>query len=152
MALSMDTAIARIRDLVAEVTGIADVYAASESDANSIPDAIQSFPCALIFPGPDSGDGYVMNNGWHEHTYLVMIQILESGADVGARAKSVLPFVHRVVEKMASNVTLGGRVAYCVFERQSGFLELDYAGETYLGYEIMLEVMESAAVTPAVGS
>lgn len=151
MALSMATTIAQIRDLVATVTGMNHVYAASEDDDNGLPDVLGEFPCALIFPGGDT-EPYVINNGTHEHTYAVMIQVLQDGSEPGAKAKNVLPFVDRIIETFSVNVTLGGRATYCLFERQSGFVELEYGGETFLGYEVVLEVKEVATASPAVGS
>lgn len=151
MTLSMNDTIAKIRDLVATVTGMEHVYAASESNENSIPDALQDFPAALVFPGADTGDGYVLNNGWEEHTYEVIIQVLQGGPDPGARVNTVLPFVNRIVALFAGNVALGGLVSYCMYAHQSGLAKLDYGDVEYDGYEIVLEVQESAAVTPAVG-
>jgi hypothetical protein len=144
----MQTQIGRIRDLIAEIPGINEVYAASDVGEDAIPDSLQNFPAVIIYPGPDTGDGYVLNNSWQEHTYEVAVQIFESG---GERASSVLPYVDAIIEKFRQNVTLGARATYCVFSRQSGFATLAYGGMDYLGYEITLEVNEQGATTPETG-
>lgn len=149
--LSQTAVCAQVRDLVAQVTAMEHVYAASENDENSIPNVIQDFPAAIVFPGGDVGDGYEIGNNWHEHTYEVIVQIMQGGPEPGERVATVLPFVNRIIELFTGNVTLGGRVAYCFFSHQSGLAKLDYGGEEYDGYVIVLEVQESAAATPAVG-
>ncbi len=150
MALSTATVIGQIRDLVAEVTDMERVYAASETDVNAIPPAINEYPAALVYPG--ATDVYMIGQGAHRHTYDVNIQVLQGGADVGTRAATVLPFVDRIIEKFAVNVTLGNRANSCVFSRSSGFSTLEYAGIAYLGYEITLSVSEQASASPAGGS
>ncbi|HXG36522.1 MAG TPA: hypothetical protein VNL15_06110 [Dehalococcoidia bacterium] len=146
----MSAVIAQIRDLVDEVTDMERVYAPSETDSNAIPLALNEFPCALVFPGPTLE--YILSNGGHRHIYQVKVQVIEGSALVSERAASVLPFVDRIIEKFAVNVTLGSRANSCIFETQSGFVGLEYGGIDYLGYEITLRVSEQAAASPAIGS
>ena len=150
MPISAATTIARIRTLIAEVTDMERVFAASESDENAIPMSINEFPAALVYPG--ATDQYILHTGQHRHTYEVIIQVLEAGADVGERAAAVLPFVDRILEKLVGNVTLGGRVNSCLITGNSGFSKLEYAGGEYLGYEITLTISEQATASPAAGS
>lgn len=151
MALSQTTVISRVRTLVAELTGMERVYAASEDDDNAIPSAFREFPCAAVFPGPTSGE-YLLAQGQQRHTYLVKVQVFQAGADIGERAAAVLPFVDLLIGKFELNVALGGRANSCTFTRCSGFVTLEYAGADYLGYEIDLEVSEQASAAPAYGS
>lgn len=150
MALSQSTVIAQIRDLVATVSGINRVYAASETDENTIPPALNEFPCAMIMPGPTTT--YLLQGGGHRHTYDVRIQVFEGGGDIGSRVATVLPFVDALIEKFAVNVSLGARANSCIFARSSGLSGLDYGGKTYTGYEVTLSVSEQALATPAPGS
>ena len=151
MALSMTAVIAQVRDLIAEVTGMKRVFAASETDENRIPGALNEFPCAIVLPGPSAGD-YILSAGQQRHTYEVKVQVFEAGADMGSRAAAVLPFVDLIIAKFEVNVTLGSRANHCIFRRQSGMVGLEYAGVTYTGYEITLEVSEQAVAAPAIGS
>lgn len=148
MTLSMVTVIGQIRALVAQVTGMERVYAASETDANGIPAALNEFPCAMVLPGPTTE--FITLTG--RHNYEVKVQVFEAGADMTGRTATVLPFVDLLIAKFVANVTLGGRANSCVFARDSGMVGLEYGGKTYTGYEITLVVSEQSPVTPAAGS
>ncbi len=152
MALSTITALAQIRDLIAEITGIQRVYSPSETDANAIPPSLTEFPCVIVNKGPDQE--YILTVGQHRHTYLVTIQIFESGPDLGARSASVLPYLDALLEKFVGNVTLGGRVNHCIrlSNGDGGLVGLDYGGTLYTGYQITFQISEQAAATPAAGS
>ena len=150
MALSQSTVLAQIRDLVATVTGMVRVYAAGETDENAIPASIQEWPAALVIPGPTLE--YILSPVQHRHTYEVTVQVLEAGGDIGERVTDVLPFVDRIIELFAGNVTLGNRANYCIFKRSSGLSGLEYGNIEYTGYEITLEVSEQATATAATGS
>jgi len=152
MSLSMLTTVAQVRALVAEITEMARVFAASETDENRLPSGISEFPCAVIYPGPDLGSGYILSAGQHRHTYEVIIDVFEAGADIGERAASVLPMVDRIIEKFSGNVTLGNRVNSCIYQGQGGFTGMTYGGGEYTGYRITLRVSEQASATPAIGS
>src|SRR3990167_3792956 len=111
MALSTSTVIAQIRDLVATVSGINRVYAASETDENAIPPALNELPCAMVFY--DTLIAYLLSAGQHRHTYQVRVDIFVSGGDIGARVVAALPMVDRTLELFALNVTLGNRCNSC---------------------------------------
>jgi len=148
MALSMTTVIAQVRDLVATVSGINRVYAASETDDNAIPPAINEFPAAMVIPG--ASQAFITTTG--RHTYEVKIQIFESGMEIGQRAATVLPFVDALIALFVENTTLGNRCNSCVFQSASGLIGLTYGGVEYTGYEIGLEVSEQAYTQPAIGA
>lgn len=150
MALSTATVIGQIRTLVATVSGIKRVFAASETGDNAIPVAINELPAALIFPGATVV--YHLESGGHRHTYDVKVQVVESGPDIGQRAATVLPFVDAIIELFAINVSLGARANSCVFKVSSGLTGLEYGGIFYTGYDITLEVSEQENVTPAPGA
>lgn len=153
MTLSMATVVSHIRDLIAEITEFQRVYAASETGDNGIPMALRQFPCAVVFPGPDVGNGYILSGGQHRHTYEVKVHIYEAGALTAERAAAVLPMVDLVIEKFSGNVTLGNRANSCIYRRQSGLAVLDsFGGGEYTGYEVVLEVSEQATATPAGGN
>ena len=147
MAISMVAALALIRDQIATITSISSVYSAGDTDTGAIPEALNDLPAAIIYPGPDT-EPYELVNGWHTHTYEVAVQLFEQGVDTGERAASLAPMVDRIIEAMALGVKLGGSVTYCLFRRSSGFVTLEYGGVEYLGYEVTLEVKESALVSP----
>ena len=157
MGLSMSTAIAQIRDLVAEVTGLTAVYAPSETDGNRLPVALNDLPCAIVLPGPTRQ--YILSAGQHRHTYAVIINIYEAlGADIGDASNVILPMGDGMIEKFAVNVGLADadgsdpRANSCLFESSSGFQELEYSGIPYIGYVITLRVSEQASAAPVLGS
>jgi hypothetical protein len=157
MALSLTTTIGQIRDLVEAVTGLAAVYAPSETDGNRVPAAFNDLPCALVLPGPSLA--YILSSGQHRHTYEVKVQIFEApGGDTGEAANTILPMIDALIEKFAVNVGLanaGGanpRANSCIFSRHSGYVGMEYGGITYLGFEVILDVSEQASATPALGT
>lgn len=152
MSLNMAAACSRIRELVAEVTGMERVFAASEDGEHGIPMALREFPAAIVFPGPDSANGYQHSAGWHRHTYEVQVHVY-AGTATTERIANVLPFVDRIIDKFAQNVTLGSRVNSCRYLRQSGLAVLGgFGGVEYTGYEITLEVSEQSEAATGAGS
>lgn len=150
MALDQASVVARIREVLLEIPELKAVYAASESGINGIPAAFNDVPCAVVFPGPTQE--YILSMGQHRHTYDVKVHVIESGGDLAERVVAVLPFVDRVIEKLVTNVTLGGRANSVLFKSDSGLTGLEYGGVVYTGYEIILEVSEQAPASPAAGS
>lgn len=153
MALSQTTVIERLRVLAATVTGIEAAYAptAVEAAIGGIPpSAAFTFPCAIVLPGPSSQ--YLIGNGRHRHTYRVRVLILVAGVDVVENAYVAAPMPDRFIEVMTGNVTAGGRANSVVFVESSGMAGVSWGGLEYLGYELTLEVSETAAATPAAGS
>lgn len=149
MSLDMAGVLDKIRALIATVSGINEVYVASDEDNYAIPDTLENFPAIIIYPGPDTGDGYVLSNGYEDHEYVVSVQVFETGE---SRVSNVLPVVQQIIALFSGNVSLGGRVDYCLYDSQSGMSTLTYGGLEYAGYDITLHVRESGPVTPAVGS
>lgn len=150
MALSQQAVISKLRTRVAEVTGLARCYAASESDDNALPMALNELPAAIVAPGPTLA--YELKGGQHDHTYEAHVQVFQGGADLGGRAATVMPFVDLLIEKFAVNVGLGTLVTYALFRRSSGLVGLNFAGIDYTGFELVFEIRETAASTPARGS
>lgn len=151
MALQQTVVLARVRELVAECTGLERVYGASESDSNAIPESAIQFPCAFVVPGET--EEYILMSGGHRHTYAVKIQILnQPGMFSGQSYAAIAPFVDRVIEKFAVNVTLGSRSNSCLFQRSSGIQLFPSGDIEFPGVEITLRVSEQASATPAPGA
>lgn len=151
MALSQYTALARIRDLIDEVADFERVYAATSDDAHALPGALNDFPSVVVVPGPTVE--YILTQPQHRHTYEVKVLVFcNQAGDLGQSAAQAMALVVGIIEKFVGNVTLGGRVNSCRFERDSGMVTLEYAGIDYLGFEITLEVSEQSAANAAVGS
>lgn len=151
MALSMQTALGRIRDRIALVSGIEAVYSEGDSDHTQIPDALTELPCVLVLSGPITE--YILRYGQHRITYEVRVLVLaEPGGRIGQAMAELIPIVNAIVEEFVGNVTLGGNVTYCVFQRSSGIDLRDWGEVEYYAHEIILEVSEAASATPAGGS
>ena len=150
MPLQQSVVIGQIRTLVAQVTGMQHVYAPSETDTNALPQALNVLPCAVVLPGPTRE--CKVGNGMVDTTYEVAVRLYEGGGDAGERAASILPFRDLLVNKFIANVTLGARAQLCLYESDSGYVGLAYAGAEYGGIEVTLVVREIVAGTPAPGS
>lgn len=144
--------LARIHELVDELAAVRAVYSAAYDDARRLPEALALFPSTLIYPGPDT-DPAEFSSGQTAHTYEVKLRtFFAEGGDVGHSAYQGLGFVDAVIAKFAANVTLGGRVGWIQYRRQSGFVQLQYNAVEYLGIDIDLELREVAAIIAAPGS
>lgn len=157
MALDMAGVVSAIRDEVAEVTGIAAVYAASEHGESGMVAAVNAFPAVLVFPGPTRF--YRLTQPRVSHEYEVRLQVLQAGGDVASRAATVLPLCDAIATKFAANVLLGAAspapsstVVRCLFERQSGLIAIEFGDVQFVGYEITLLVEEQAAANAAGGT
>lgn len=81
--------------------------------------------------------------------------------DIGRRLVSEargLAVCDALIAKFAVNVTLGGAnpapsstVVKCLFERQSGLIDIEFGDVRFLGYEITLLVEEQATVSAVTG-
>lgn len=152
MAASLNTpaVLSALRDRLATIPSLARVYSASEVGANGLPSNLSELPCATIIRGPSVG--YRITQPMHTYTYEVLVQLYEAGGFVGQRAASVLPLPEAVLGKLLSSVTLGGLVTYVIYKRDGGLLRLEYGGQEYTGYELVLEVQQAAAISAAPGS
>lgn len=149
MPLSMVATVSRIRELVEEITGLERVYAASETDENAIPLALNEFPCAVVYPGNTLD--YSLSSGGQRHTYEVHVLFFEAGMDLGERAAGIMPMVDLLIQKFEANVAMGGVANRVLFRRQNGLSTLDFGGGSYTGYDCLLEVSEQAIAAPAAG-
>ncbi|MGI8423583.1 MAG: hypothetical protein ACR2NO_05650 [Chloroflexota bacterium] len=151
MSLQQTVVLGRVRALVQECTGMERVYGVSESDENAMPEAAVQFPCAFVLPGATTE--YILSSGQHRHTYQVLVQILnQPGMSTGQAYAVLAPYVDRVIEKFAGNVTLGTRANICVFEGSSGMRLFESGDVSIPGIEITLRTSEQAAATPAIGA
>lgn len=153
MALNQQAVIAKVRDVVATVAGIAAAYSAGDSDDTRLPEGITlaDGAAALVLPGATVE--YILQPGKHRHTYEVVVQVLTGGADTGMVAANMAPMPDRVLEAMLLNVKLGGLVTFITFRRSEGLREFEYGGvEGYSGYELTFLTSEEASAAPAVGS
>ena len=155
MPLSTTAVVRRVRELLASVDGVRAAYGPTEQAREGIPEALSDFPCAVVWLGAtkeygsanggggSNGGGY---SGAHEHVYDVSVWIICAAAGASERAAQGMPILDAVLTKMASNITLSGLVRWCLFQSQSGYGTLTYAGQEYLGYEMTFEVSEAAEV------
>ena len=164
MPLSMSAVVAEIRDIVAEVTQLKRVYAASETDREKripwAPGALGlELPCAMVFPGPDTGDGFVTHSNAATHEYLVSVQIFENVKEEGP--SNIIGLVDLLYARFRLNVKLGGATnaasivhALMAEGSQSGMVPIPFAGVEYIGIELNIHVREqdSTVTAPEVGS
>lgn len=153
MALSQTTVIERLRVLAATVTGIQAAYAPTVEAPESggiPPSASFTFPCAIMLPGRTIE--YLLSNGRHRHTYEVRILVIAGAGMVPETAYVAAPMPDRFLELMVGNVTAGGRANSVVFREGTGMAGIEWGGIDYTGYELTLEVSETADATPATGS
>lgn len=150
MSLDQAAVVAKVRDLMATVSGISAAYSAADSDDTRVPLGINATPAALVFPGPTIA--YTLVSGQHRHTYEVSVQVLENGADAGIRDAVISVFPDRVLGVVLANVALGGLCNSFVFKRSGGLQVFEYGGYDYTGYELTFEVSEQASASPAYGS
>lgn len=142
--------IAKVRDLMATVTGIAAAYSAADTDDTRMPAGLNQLPAALVLPGPTLA--YVVRDGQHRHTYEVLVQVLEAGSDLGVAAATLGVMPDRVLGVMLTNHALGGLCNSFVFTRSGGLQGFEYGGTTYAGYELVFEVSEQGSASPGYGS
>lgn len=154
MALSMKAALEAIATVLRaiEVEGtdvVARVFTASDDGAQAVPAAINEFPSVVLLPGPDAGP-YILNGRSHRHTYDVRCLVfMRAGSDTGQSWYQGIDLVDKVIEAFVGEQGLGGTVNSCKYERQSGYVVLEWGGIEYDGIEITLRVSEQASATPA---
>ena len=156
MAFDMAAVVKAIGDVVAGETTVAAVYTAAEHGEGGMVGAVNAFPSVLVFPGPTRL--YRLTQPRASHTYEVRLQVLQAGGDTASRAATVLPVCDALIAKFAVNVTLGAAnpapsstVVKCLFERQSGLIDIEFGDIRFLGYEITLLVEEQTAVSAVTG-
>jgi hypothetical protein len=152
MALSQTAVIERIRELIAEMTGIKRVYGSDLAGTSGLPGGIAEYPSVLVFPGPTIL--YNQNpGGSHRHEYEVVAQVLFGPVAATAEAAAgSTPVTDALITKFAANVQLGGHSVYAHFLRSEGLTSIAYGGMEYIGYELRLRVVESEAQAFAGGS
>ena len=156
MAFDMAAVVRAIGDVVASETTVTAVYTAAEHGEGGMVGAVNAFPAVLVFPGPTRL--YRLTQPRASHTYEVRLQVLQAGGDTASRAATVLPVCDALIAKFAGNVTLGAAnpapsstVVKCLFERQSGLIDIEFGDIRFLGYEITLLVEEQTAVSAVTG-
>lgn len=150
MAIDQSAVIAKMRELVATVTGINAAYSAADNNDDRLPFALNNTPAALVLPGATLA--YTLMDGQHRHTYEVRVQVLEAGGDGGIRDATLAVMPDRVLAVFAANVGLGGVCNSCVFRRSGGLQGFEYGGVDYTGYELTYEVSEQGSISTAYGS
>lgn len=135
------------------------VFTAAETGANGIPEAINQFPAAIVFPGQTTGYRLVQQEEGHE--YEVHVQLLESAGFLAERTASALPLLELVLDAMSDAIGLvngeGQRlVTMITFQRQSGLVELVYSRGPdfemhYAGYDCTFKVVSRRSITPSLG-
>lgn len=148
MALDEAAVLARVRDVVAGVTGVVAAYDASANDSTGLPDALNETPVAIVFPGDTVA--YTRSAAQHRHTYQVKVQVLCDGGSVRERTSKAVPFRSRLLEAFTA-VAATNQWNSSIFVPPLRFIEGDYAGMPYAGWEMTLEVSEQALATAAHG-
>lgn len=153
MALNQAAVVAKIRDLLATVTGVTAAHSAADTGEEQLPMGLAASGVGvMVWPGGTAPGGYILTNGGHRHTYEVIVQVLQAGPEPGARAAAVSVMPDRIIEKLVGNVALGGVCNSCRFLGCSRLQVFDFGGTEFTGYEITLEVSEQAAASPQFGS
>lgn len=153
MALSQTTVIERLRVLAATVTGIQAAYAPTVEapESGGIPPSTSfTYPCVIILPGRTIE--YLLVNGRHRHTYEVRVLVIAGAGLIPENAYVAAPMPDRFIELMPGNVTAGSRANYVLFKQCTGMAGIEWGGIDYTGFEITLEVSETASATLATGS
>lgn len=126
------------------------VFTAADRGEDAIPDGINQFPCALVFPGQTLG--YTLSNVVHEeHTFEVHVQLLGAAYGLGDRTANALPLIDDVMAKMRTELGLvisGQRLAtICKFDRQSGLADIPWGEALYSGYDVVFRVAVNRTIT-----
>lgn len=140
----------RVRELMAEVTGIEQTYGAGDNDAHALPAAINAPPAVLVFPR-QLIEYIQYPGGGHRHTYQAIAQILVGGVGEDNAAYRSVPYLDAVLEKFAINVTLGGRANWIRLVLPTTWGTLEYGGLSYIGWELTFEISEQSNIAFAGG-
>lgn len=141
MSLNATTVITRIRELVEDVDGVKRAYSDHEEGNNGLPGGTFETPCAIVLAGPTVS--YEQRpTAWERHEYDIRILVLASEGEISQRGLATGPIVDQIVTAFDANVTLGGRVQWIRFDRQSGYTTFEYGGGNYSGYEIVVRVCQ----------
>lgn len=144
MALDEVAVLARIRSEVAKVTGIGAAYSAAATDEYGLPEALNDDVAALVFPG-DTLE-YIRYSAAHRHTYDVSVQVLCCGGTVAERTAKAIPFRVRLLDAFCG-VAAANQFNSAIFVPPLQFIEGNYGGAGYAGWEMTLRVSEQANVT-----
>lgn len=151
MSLSQSNVLTALANVIEQldVSHRPAVYVASEDGPRRLPDAINDTPCVIVIPGQTLE--YFLAPGAQRHTYEIVLLVIQTGIGMEVSA-SALPFVDAVIEKMATNVTLGGLANPVTFARATGLVDIAWGGqEGYTGYQVTLTASEQASASPAAG-
>lgn len=148
MAFDEAAVLARVRDVVAGVSGIVAAYDASANDETGLPEALNELPAAIVFPGDTVA--YIRSAAQHRHTYQVKVQVLCDGGSVQERTSKALPFRSLLLEAFTA-VAAANQWNSAIFVPPLQFIEGNYAGTEYAGWELTLQVSEQALATSAHG-
>ena len=139
MALNQGTVLDEIRDMCAAVSGVEAAFSeSSDALATSLPPALGVFPCLMVMSGPTRD----YNPQVKRHTYEVRVWVLVQPAHLETAGPRAMPFTVRIIDATHNNVILDGAANWCVFDRASGLIALEWNGVEYLGHEIILVVSE----------
>lgn len=141
-----------MRRLAAEVDGVEMAYAPSETDANRLPEALNAFPCVVLIPGGTvrflSSPGGEREHAWR----LRMLVAFAIGNDLGFAANAVFLFAQPFIDLATDHYALGGLACQINYADGGGVQIIEYGGISYVGYELVYEVLEEDVREPQAGS
>lgn len=153
MALSQMDVCEAVRAALEEIEEIVAAYAPSQASphAGGLPTALDAvdMPAALVMPGRTVQ--YILNPGRHRHTWQLRVLLLIGGADFSEAAYVAGPMPDAVIVEMAQHLTANGHANVILMAEGTGLSTIEWAGGEYLGYELIFNVSEAAAVTVATG-
>lgn len=144
--MTIATQIAAIQGINAGILGI-------QTAPTTIPGKINSveLPMALVFVGPGSPER-VSDYSLHFRTLYVRVYVKPVAQDIGPDAgySDAYILLQTVIETYLDDITLGGAVQHIgrgarydpPTLEDSGIVELQYAGTSYHGFEIVITTKE----------
>lgn len=139
-------ALERIEDIKA---AFAPSRAEQESGGIPLDIAQEEMPVAIVLPGRTLR--YILTQGRHRHTYQVRVLVLLAEVDMTEGAYLLGPMPDQILGELLGHVTADGYASVLLFKENQGLIGLEWAKREYMGYELIFEVSEAAAASPATG-
>lgn len=153
MALSQVDVLEVMRQALEEIEDVKAAFAPSQASQaeGGVPLDIarEEMPVAIVLPGRTLK--YILTQGRHRHTYQVRVLVLLAEVDLTEGAYLLGPLPDQVLGELLEHITADGYANSLLFKESQGLVGLQWAGRDYLGYELIFEVSEAAAATPATG-
>ena len=134
--MSVQTIIAQLAVLQAEITGIRQAFAET-------PDKLNAFPCFVNFPSEGDIDRAPSQR---KVKHIIKMQLRVTRADLPSAENKVRPFLDLVLDKFDANISLNGTAHRSAITHYD-YGELPWGGRTYLGISFDIEVWEEIPKT-----